>query len=198
VACRDGVPCALSLGTDSMTTRRTFLALATASAAVSLVADTATTGTEPMMVPDSGKTRSFSGIYTAEQLHGNVVFDIEVRGVESQWMVGGRLEHVYELEGRKAPFVVRADRPLRDTEVLDQVFTYLVERAKAQPGILGQMAAQGHKGRIYPLWLFRTSVLGYRVSQRRSGSLVLDTTRLDHTDEDFAGLIEAGKIGPVV
>jgi hypothetical protein len=143
------------------------------------------------MVPGSGKRRTFRGIYTVERPF-NTIYDIEVRGVESQWRVDSRLLHVYKLGGRKRCFVVKSPTPLLDTDVLAAVFDQIIERTKDHPGILGQMAAQGHKGKTYPIWLFRTSVLDYRVTCRSRW------VRVNHTSEQFNALIEAGKIGPVV
>jgi len=171
-------------------TRRSFVALtATTAGALALPASEA----EAALVPGSGKWRLFRGIYTAERAYDTMTFDIEVRGLESQWRVEGRLEHVYKLMGRIRCFVIKSPTPLTDTDVLATVFEQLVERARSHPGILGQMAAQGYTGKTYPVWLFRTSVLDYRVTSRSR------LVGVAHTSEQFDALIKAGgKIGPVV
>ena len=103
-----------------------------------------------------------------------------------------RLGHVYTFGGRKRDFVVEGPTPLADTDVLAAVFDQIIGRTRSHPGILGQMAAQGHKGKSYPMWLFRTSVLDYRVTCRSR------LVGVNHTSEQFDVLLRAGKIGPVV
>ena len=179
--------------------RRTLLALTGAVAAVSLVPGRAAEA-EPGWSPVT-----FCGIYTTLQGHGPIDWDIEVRGlvqVRCDWhglLAGGPLEYVYKIEGRKAPFEVKANRPLQDSEVLDSVFTYLVGRERAQGDFVERMEDQWRDDEA-PLWLFRTSVLDYHVSQRltEDSPALSRLMRIDHTDKDFAGLIEVGVIGPVV
>ena len=88
--------------------------------------------------------------------------------------------------------MVMRDRELTDQEVLDGLFKRLVARTWEHPGILGKMGRQTETLVTLPLWLFRTSVLHYRVRQRAS------FLRMDHTDLNLHALIEAGKVGPVV